>query len=391
MKKTWKLLKLALLIAFVISVSGWLLAAGKTFVYVSNAEDGDIDGYQMNQAGELKSLGKTKAGKLVMPMAVSPNKQYLYAIVRSAPLSVVTYAIDPQTGALSRKATAPLPDSMAYVSTDATGRFLFTASYGGDKIAVSPINENGLVESPAIQVLATGKNAHSILADRSNRFVYVCNLGSNQILQYLFDAKTGKLTPNNPPLIKARPDNGPRHPAFSKDNQYLYVINELSGNVAQFAVDQKTGVLSEVDYIKSVPPDSNLLPGGAREAMAPTATSGANTQVVGGDDRPRIWAADIQVTPNGKFLYTTERTNSTLTLFSVAPGTGKLTYVASYPTETQPRGIRIDSKGRYLVASGEKSDRISVYKIDQKSGVLKSVGRYPVGHDANWVNIVDEP
>lgn len=391
MNKTRKLLKLAVLIGFVISVSGWLLAAGETFVYVSAAEDGDIFSYQMNKAGVLTPLGKTKAGKLVMPMAVSRNKQFLYAIVRSEPLSVLTYAIDPKTGALSQKATAPLPDSMAYVSTDATGRFLFTASYGGDKIAVSPINENGLVESPAIQVLPTGRNAHSILADRSNRFVYVCNLGSNQILQYLFDAKTGKLTPNNPPLIKARPDNGPRHPVFSKDNRHLYVISELSGNVIQFAVNQRTGVLSELYYVKSVPPDSNLLPGSAREAMAPTSTSGANTKIIGGDDQPHIWAADIQLTPNGKFLYTTERTNSTLTLFSVAPGTGKLTYVASYPTETQPRGIRIDSKGRYLVASGEKSDRISVYKIDQKSGVLKSVGRYPVGHDANWVSIVDEP
>ena len=128
MNKTRKLLKLAVLIGFVISVSGWLLAAGETFVYVSAAEDGDIFSYQMNKAGVLTPLGKTKAGKLVMPMAVSRNKQFLYAIVRSEPLSVLTYAIDPKTGALSQKATAPLPDSMAYVSTDATGRFLFTAS-----------------------------------------------------------------------------------------------------------------------------------------------------------------------------------------------------------------------------------------------------------------------
>ena len=100
-----------------------------------------------------------------MPMAVSPSKKHLYAVVRSQPVRVLTFAIDPATGALTQKASAPLPDSMPYVSTDHTGRFLFTASYGGDKIAVSPIGENGLVEAEAIQVIPTGRNAHSILPD----------------------------------------------------------------------------------------------------------------------------------------------------------------------------------------------------------------------------------
>ncbi|MGK4277538.1 beta-propeller fold lactonase family protein, partial [Escherichia coli] len=71
-----------------------------------------------------------------MPMAVSPDKKHLYAVVRSQPLRVLTYAIDQASGALAQKASAPLPDSMPYVSTDRTGRWLFTASYGGDKLAV---------------------------------------------------------------------------------------------------------------------------------------------------------------------------------------------------------------------------------------------------------------
>jgi 6-phosphogluconolactonase len=76
-------------------------------------------------------------------------------------------------------------------------------------------------------------------------------------------------------------------------------------------------------------------------------------------------------------------------LFTVAPGTGKLAYVANYATEAQPRGIRIDPSGQYLVASGEKSDRLSVYKIDQSTGKLGEPNRYPVGNGANWVEIVD--
>jgi len=364
-------------------------AAAKTFVYVSDAEDGQIDGYAMDAGtGALTSLGKTSAGKLVMPMAVSPDKRHLYAVVRSQPLAVLTFAIDPATGRLERQASAPLPDAMAYAATDATGRYLFTASYGGNKVAVSPIEPNGRIERDAIQVVATGENAHSIRADASNRFVFATNLGSSQILQFKFDAASGTLTPNDPDRIKTPAGNGPRHMVFSPDNRFLYVLNELSGNVAQFALDRERGTLTEVAYVGTVPADSGLQPGLAREAMAVNATSGANTKAAG-DDRPRIWAADLQITPNGKFMYATERTGSRIALMRVAPDTGKLTYVRNYATETQPRGIHIDPAGNFLVASGEKSDRVAVYRIDQADGTLAAVGRYPVGHDANWVEIVD--
>src|SRR4029077_13616963 len=140
---------------------------------VSNAQDGNIDTYNMDMStGALTPVGKTEAAKLDTPITLSPNQKYLYAVIRSQPLRVFTYAIDSATGALTQKASAPLPDSMPYVSTDRTGRWLFTASYGGDKLAVSPIGENGLVEAEAIQVIPTGRNAHSMLVDRSNRFVY---------------------------------------------------------------------------------------------------------------------------------------------------------------------------------------------------------------------------
>jgi 6-phosphogluconolactonase len=76
-------------------------------------------------------------------------------------------------------------------------------------------------------------------------------------------------------------------------------------------------------------------------------------------------------------------------LFTVAPGTGKLAYVTNFATEAQPRGIRIDPTGQYLVASGEKSDRVSVYKIDQSTGKLSEPTRHPVGNGANWVEIVE--
>lgn len=384
------------LLASAVGLASCVLAStpvlAKTFVYVSAAEDGVINRYEMNaQSGALTPLGKTEAGKLVMPMALNPGKTLLYAVVRSQPLRVITYAIDPANGNLTPKATAPLPDSMANIATDRAGHFLFTASYGGDKVAVSKLDPDGAARTAAIQVIPTGKNAHSMQADRTNRFVYASNLGSNQVLQFRFDAKTGQLTPNDPALVKARPDNGPRHMAFSNDDKYLYVINELSGNVIQFGIDPKKGTLSEIDYVGTVPADSGLAPGGARTAMPANATSGANTVVENDDGKPKIWAADIHMTPNGKFIYTTERTKSHVALLSVAPGTGKLTYVTNYPTEEQPRGFQIDASGKFLVMSGEKSNQISSYRIDAKTGALTLAGRAPVGADANWVEIVNKP
>jgi len=367
-------------------MGGVSMAAAKTFVFVSNATDGNIDAFVMDtKTGALTSVGKAEAGKTVMPMALSPNKKHLYAVVRSQPFRVLTYAIDAKTGALTQKASATLPDSMPYVSTDRTGRFLFTASYGGDKIAVSPIGDTGLVEKEAIQVIPTGRNAHSILPDRSNKFVYAATLGANQILQFTFDGKTGKLTANDPPSVSLQPGHGPRHLAFSPDNKFLYVLNELSGHVTQYAIDAKKGTLTLVDSISSVPAEAGLA-WGAPQAPVGAAPAPAAAK----DDKPKVWAADIQITPNGKFMYTTERTTNKIALFKVGSG-GKLAYVANYATEAQPRGIRIDPKGRYLIASGEKSDRLSVYRIDQTNGKLGEPKRYPAGNGANWVEIVDLP
>jgi len=374
-------------LALLFAIGATSMSMAKTFVYVSNAQDGNIDTYNMDiSTGALTPVGKTEAAKLVMPMTLSPDKKYLYAVIRSQPTRVLTYAINPATGALTQKASAPLPDSMPYVSTDHTGRFLFTASYGGDKLAVSPIGENGLVEAEAIQVIPTGRNAHSIMPDRSNKFVYAATLGANQVLQFTFDSKTGKLTANEPPAVSPEAGHGPRHLAFSPDNKYLYVLNELSGHVTQYTIDPSKGTLTLVDSISSVPAEAGLAWG---SAQGPVGAAPALASVAAKDDKPKVWAADIQITPDGKFLYSTERTTNKIALFTVAPGTGKLTYVANFATEAQPRGIRIDPTGQYLVASGEKSDRVSVYKIDKGTGKLGEPSRYPVGNGANWVEIVD--
>src|SRR5438552_17542277 len=155
-----------------------------------------------------------------------------------------------------------------------------------------------------------------------------------------------------------------------------------SGTVTTFALDNKMGLLTELGSASGLPPDTKLGPGAPRGAVGgPNAPPPRNTD----ND---IWAADIHLTPNGKFLYISERTSNTLGAFSVDGASGKLTYLSSTPTERQPRGFAIDPKGKFLVATGEKSETISVYAIDQASGALKFLNKYPTGKGANWVEIV---
>jgi 6-phosphogluconolactonase len=295
---------------------------------------------------------------------------------------VHVYTIDRNTGALTQLATSPLAESFPYISLDKTGRYLFGASYGGHVISVNAVGTDGRVAAEPLQVIPVGRNAHSIRVDESNKFVYVPTLGSDQIFQFNFDANTGKLSSNTPAVHMTKAMTGPRHFITSSDNKFLYVLSELQGTVTTLAVDGKTGLLTEVSSASGLPPDTKLGPGAPRGAVgAPGGPPPRNTD----ND---IWAADIHMTPNGKFLYISERTSHSLGAFSVDGASGKLTYISSMPTEKQPRGFAIDPKGRFLVATGEKSETISVYAIEQASGALKLLNKYPTGKGANWVEIV---
>ena len=296
-------------------------AAAPTFVYVSNAEDGNIATYRMQpQTGGLQAGPRMHVAPMVMPMAVGNDRRFLYVAVRSKPFSVVTLSIDPSTGALERVAAASLPDSMCYVSLDKTGRFLFAASYGGSLVSVSAVGADGRVSEAPLQVIPTGRNAHSIRVDESNRFVFVPTLGSDAVYQYIFDEKSGRLSSNIPEAVLVKPLAGPRHVITSRDNRFVYVVNEMLGTVTTFALDTGTGLLTEVDSASGVPASAKLIPGAPRGGQPARNTDND------------IWAADLQMTPDGRFVYISERTTSTLAQFNVHAATGKLTYAGSTPT-----------------------------------------------------------
>jgi 6-phosphogluconolactonase len=374
-------LTVGIAMAALVSMAGSAPALAGTFVYVSNAEDGDISTYGMKADGELQPGARVKAASVVMPMAVSPDRRFLYAASRSKPYAVHVYAIDSATGALTHLATSPLAESFPYISLDRTGRFLFGASYGANLVSVNAVGSDGRVAADPLQVIPVGRNAHSIRADATNKFVYVPTLGTDQVFQLTFDAKAGHLSANTPAVFQLKAGFGPRHFVTSRDNKFVYVVSELLATVTTLSLDAKTGALAEVSSASGLPADSKLVPGAPRGAVGGPNVAPRNTD----ND---IWASDIHMTPDERFLYIAERTSNSLAAFTVDAATGKLAYVSSTPTEKQPRGFAIDPKGKFLVASGEKSPTISVYAIDQASGALRLLKQYPVGKGANWVEIV---
>ncbi len=354
-----------------------------TYVYVSNADDGDIGLYTLESDGTLKPGDKFDAGgKPVMPMSVSPDKKYLFAAVRAKPFTAVSYSIDRKSGKLKQVGRGPLAESFPYIWADKSGKFLLGASYGANLVSVNPIGRDGKVGEP-LQVIPTARNAHSIVTDRTNKFVFVPHLGTDQIFQFRFDDKSGKLTANTPPVVQMRSGTGPRHIIISADNKFAYLLSELVATVTTLSLDPKTGQLKETSVASFLAPESKLAPGAPRGAISGPGTNAPPPRDVSND----IWASDLHLTPNGKFLYALERTGNQIGAMSVDAASGKLTYLSTTPTEKQPRGFQIDPSGKYMVVTGEKSETLSVYSIGD-NGALLLLKQYPTGKGSNWVEIV---
>jgi 6-phosphogluconolactonase len=253
-------------------------AAPASFVYVSNAADGDIAAFSLRPDGTLEPGARARAADVVGPLAVSPDRRFLYAAVRSKPYSVHVYAIAPETGALTPLSVSPLAESFPYIALDQTGRYLFGASYYGNLVSVNAVGADGRVAAAPLQVIPVGRNAHSIRTDGSNRYVYVPTLGSDQIFQFAFDANTGRLSSNTPAVAQLQPGTGPRHFVTSADNKFLYALSELLATVTTFALDAQTGLLTEIGSASGLPPDTGLVPGAPRVAVGATAAGPARNR-----------------------------------------------------------------------------------------------------------------
>ncbi len=339
-------------------------AASATWVYIANADSQDISVMQLDRAaGSLTPVVKVPVGGTAMPMVVSKDKKFLYVALRSQPFRVVTFGIDAASGDLKKLGESTLADSMANIDLDPSGKWLFAASYGGNKITVNNIGNDGVVGAVQ-QVMRTAPNAHAIHADASGRYVFATSLGGDNLSSWKFDAANGVLSANDPALVNVAPaKTGPRHFLWDKAQKYMYLLNELDGGVDVFAYDAARGAMSHVQRSTVVPPGFT----------------------------GKVWAADLQIAPSGKFLYSSERTSSTLSTFKVDAATGRLQVVGQTPTEKTPRGFAVDSTGRFLVATGQDSHGVSLHTIDAATGMPGAGKSQPAGKNPNWVEIVDMP
>jgi 6-phosphogluconolactonase len=341
-----------------------IAATKRLLVYVGTYTNGKSEGiylYHLDLAsGELTHFSTTKG--IIDPsfLALTPNRRFLYAVNEVEEFegkksgAVSAFAIDQRTGELRfLNQQASLGGSPCYVDIDLKGRFVLIANYAGGNVTVFPVRPDGSLgtatdleqdEGSSIdKQRQEGPHAHCIVLDPPNTFAYSCDLGTDKIMIYRFDAQSGKLVPNNQPWVRVKPGAGPRHLAFHPGGRYIFILNELNSTVTAFARDLKTGSLNELQTLTTLPSDF----------------TGTNS------------SADIHVSPDGRFLYCSNRGHDSIAAFTIDSRAGSLTSIGHEPTGgTTPRNFAIDPSGTFLLVANQKSDNIVVFKLDQKTGRL---------------------
>jgi 6-phosphogluconolactonase len=271
---------------------------------------------------------------------------------------VSAYAIDPATAHLTLLNQQPSGGGdPSYISLDRTSRYVFAANYQGGNIAAWALSADGDIggRTAFIQHVGSSVNpqrqshafAHSIHVDPTNRFVLVGDLGLDQLLVYKFNVKDGSLAPNDPPFAKVAPGSGARHFVFHPNGRWVYLINEMGSTVVLFDWDTKRGALKEVQTVSTLPPDFH----------------GTST------------CAEIEVHPNGKFLYASNRGHDSIAAFSIDPKTGRLAPAGHTPSGGKtPRNFDIDPTGRWMLVTNHGSNTAAVLRIEPSTGKLAPVG-----------------
>jgi 6-phosphogluconolactonase (cycloisomerase 2 family) len=338
--------------------------------------------FEMNALnGELSR--RKVAAKTPSPswIAIHPSRKYLYAVneiddFQGGSGSVSAFAIDHASGELtalnsvSSEGTGP-----AYMSIDATGKYVFVANYGGGSIAVLPILNGGLL-GPAVDIhrdsdsvgstratnappgsfAISGHNrphAHMILADPQNRFVLATDLGQDRIYAYRLDASTCKLIPSaERPFVSLPSGDGPRHFAFHPSGHWLYAIQEEASTIVFFRYDGASGSLTSQQTISTLP----------------SGFAGSS------------FASEILVSPDGRFVYAANRLHDTIAILSI-DGNGRLKHIGEISTlGDYPGQCQIDPSGGFLYACNRRSDSITCFRIHRDTGLLTFTGQYtPVG------------
>lgn len=351
--------------------------------FTNTAPNGQPDGgipskgiYVARFNGRTGELGEPSiAAEVTNPtvLAMSPNHRFAYAISEISPEAFVTaYAIDGHSGRLQMLNKVPTGGAgTTYISLDRSGKYVLLANYGSGSVSVIEVEADGSLGKLTSWIQHTmrrhpGRPAagssppvaahpHSTVASPDDRYIVVPDFGLDQLFVYGFNADNGTLRiPAT--TVDLAPGEGPRHFVFSPNDKYAYLISQTTGNVSVFKWDSSQGALTRLQSVPSFPPDldaTNL-------------------------------SAEIALSPDGKFLYESNRRTRNLThelgpdtidVYQVDADSGSLTPVQVVDVGGAiPRCFSIDPSGAFLVVSEQQKNRIEVYRIDQESGKLFDTG-----------------
>ena len=331
-------------------------------VYVSNSGSEWFSHFIMDEnTGALEPQDNITLDGAPGAVATNAADTLLFLSLRSQQ-QLGSYAINQESGKLTKISGVPVQEGPPYLRTDKTDRYLLASYYGAGHVSVHQIADDGTLSEEPLQWIHTGQRAHSIQTDRSNRFAFVPHtMPTNAIFQFRFDQSSGTLTPNNPPKIQPDGPEGPRHFAFHPQKDLLYSINEDGSTVSAHHFDAQQGTLSSFQVISTLPEGFD----------------GDNT------------TAEIAITPDGKYLYGSNRGHDSLALFDVGDD-GTLTAKGHFATETTPRFFDLDPTGNFLYAVGQGSGRMASYQVDIASGVLEPMEVYDVDESPLWIQFVKQ-
>jgi 6-phosphogluconolactonase len=324
-----------------------------------------IYAYRFNATtGEIVQLGAVAAAEQPSFLAADPSGKFLYAanemdVYRGQSSGgVSSFSINRTTGMLSFLNEIPSRGaSPAHIAVDHTGKYVVVSNYNGGSLAVFPAMPDGhlgeatsFVEHHGSSVnkdRQAGPHVHQALFSPDNRFVLSTDLGLDELFVYAFDQKTGILGPQ-PRVLNITRGFGPRHLAFSPAGDTVYLASEMSSMVTRLAYDAATGAMEVRET----------------ERLAPATETPDNKS-----------AAEIVVSPSGKFVYASNRGDDFIAIFSVDSNTGILTRSETIPLGAKtPRNFALDPAGQWLWDANQGSDNIVLYRIDQQNGGLMPSG-----------------
>jgi 6-phosphogluconolactonase (cycloisomerase 2 family) len=320
-------------------------------------------------------------------LALNPAQNRLYAVSEidnyqgTHSGAVVTYAIDSQSMQLTRLGgVSSAGATPTHVSVHPSGRFVFVANYGGGSAAVFPVGPDGALESasdvrpsvgprhharaiddPPGQFAVSdhdGPHLHMVAADPTGQYVIANDAGLDLTLIWRFDAQAGRLLPAETPVIVAPAGSAPRHFAFHPNGRFFYNLYEHDAKVAVYLYDGSRGSMRLTQSVSTLPPKF----------------AGSNL------------AAGIVISPDGRFLYVSNRLHNTLAVFAIGADGRLRMNSESWTHADSPRSAAIDPGGEFIFSCNQKGDSITSFRINAASGALSFTGRYePVGSPAVMV------